>query len=141
MRVSGFPAVGVAALSLAIGFGLGTTTGASQSAEEAGVALAVGSFDSVAVDVAAAPVAKPATRETGPSPTPSKSSPDPVVRVHINAEPWATIAVDGQEAGVTPLGNVQLVAGLHHFRATMPDGQVMERAIRVTPTQRHVAFP
>jgi type II secretory pathway predicted ATPase ExeA len=62
------------------------------------------------------------------------------VPVNINATPWATIDVDGETLGETPLGGVPLVAGTHTFRARMPDGRVVERVVEVDAQNRFVVF-
>ena len=72
--------------------------------------------------------------------TPSASTAQPVL-VHVNARPWAHIAVDGEALGVTPLGNVPLAPGLRRIRAEMADGTVIEREVRIDEANRRVAFP
>lgn len=62
------------------------------------------------------------------------------VRVQINATPWATIQVDGEEVGVTPLAGVLLKPGTHHFEARFPDGRVVEREVEIDQVNRFVAF-
>ena len=65
----------------------------------------------------------------------------PPVPVHVNARPWARIFVDGQELGVTPLGNVPIEPGLRQFRAELADGRVVEREVRVETADQKVTFP
>ena len=36
-------------------------------------------------------------------------------RVNINAAPWASVSIDGNAAGETPLANVSLPVGSHEF--------------------------
>ncbi len=71
------------------------------------------------------------------------ASPPPAPRpisVSINATPWATIEIDGEEIGVTPMAGVLLAPGEHAFRARMPDGKVLEETVRIAPDNRHIAF-
>jgi hypothetical protein len=62
------------------------------------------------------------------------------VRVQINARPWARIAVDGRDVGVTPLGNLELAPGSHTFRADYADGRVETRTLEVREDRRFIAF-
>jgi type II secretory pathway predicted ATPase ExeA len=62
------------------------------------------------------------------------------VPVHVNATPWATIAVDGVDLGETPIAGVPLVPGTHRFTARMPDGRVVERTVEIDAKRRHVSF-
>lgn len=76
------------------------------------------------------------------APAPSPPAPAPVVvRVQINSTPWASIRIDGQEIGETPLAGVPVEAGPHRFEATLPDGQVLERVVEIDATNRFVVFP
>ncbi|MDH3686043.1 MAG: AAA family ATPase [Myxococcales bacterium] len=75
---------------------------------------------------------------SGMTPTPA---PVEEIHVHINATPWARIHVDGRPLGVTPLGNVPLTRGEHHFRAELPDGRILDRRVDISETRRHIAFP
>ena len=59
----------------------------------------------------------------------------------VNATPWATIEIDGKEAGDTPLAGLSLPAGTHLFRARMPDGRAVERRVEIGPDNRFVTFP
>jgi type II secretory pathway predicted ATPase ExeA len=60
--------------------------------------------------------------------------------VQINAMPWATIEIDGQDFGETPLAGVPLPGGSHSFRARMPDGRVIERVVEIDADNRFVVF-
>lgn len=80
------------------------------------------------------------TAQTPARPTPPPSPPAPPVRVGINASPWARIELDGRPLGETPLGDVAVPAGVHHFRARMSDGRVLERRVEIGPDRRHVVF-
>jgi len=57
----------------------------------------------------------------------------------IDASPYATIYVDGNEAGDTPLVRFPVAAGKHRVRALFADGSVRRVAIAVPPgeTVRH----
>lgn len=75
------------------------------------------------------------------APPPAPVAAAPPVPVHVNARPWARIFVDGQELGVTPLGNVPIEPGLRRFRAELADGRVVERDVRVEDADQKVTFP
>jgi len=62
------------------------------------------------------------------------------IPVNINANPWATIELDGMALGETPLAGVPVTAGSHSFRAHMPDGSVIERSIEIDAENRFVVF-
>jgi len=53
------------------------------------------------------------------------------VRVHVQALPWATIYVDGELVGETPLGNLKVAAGTREFLAEMPDGRTLRKRVQV----------
>ena len=72
-------------------------------------------------------------------PEPPPPAPPPI-SVSINATPWATNEIDGEEVGVTPMAGVLLAPGDHEFRARMPDGTVLEEVVRIAPDNRHIAF-
>ncbi|MDP6540944.1 MAG: hypothetical protein QF410_15470, partial [Planctomycetota bacterium] len=61
-----------------------------------------------------------------------------LVHVHFQSTPWARVSIDGEERGVTPLGNVALSPGVHRMHAQLADGRVVEREIHVDPSHRHV---
>ena len=86
-------------------------------------------------EVAVAPEQVASARE----PEPPLPAPRPI-SVSINATPWATIEIDGEEIGVTPMAGVLLAPGDHSFRARMPDGKVLEETVRIAPDNRHIAF-
>ena len=71
---------------------------------------------------------------------PAAAAPEPV-RVHVNARPWARISVDGEEIGVTPLGNVPLEPGVRRFRAELADGRIIEREVTISTASRRITFP
>ena len=103
--------------------------------------IAVAAVDPVA---AAAP---PAALEEPPEPAVSEAPAEPeapparTVRVSLNAQPWAHIAIDGRDVGVTPMADLELTEGPHRFRARFPDGRVMERTLRVDAVRDHLSFP
>jgi type II secretory pathway predicted ATPase ExeA len=74
-----------------------------------------------------------------PEPAAPPPAPEPI-SVSINATPWATIEIDGDEVGITPLAGVLLAPGDHQFRVLMPDGKILERVVRIAPDNRHIAF-
>ena len=37
----------------------------------------------------------------------------PSGRLNVNAQPWATVSIDGREIGETPLANIELSIGPH----------------------------
>jgi hypothetical protein len=67
--------------------------------------------------------------------------PSQEILVHVNAKPWAHIAIDGSDTGDTPLGNLPIAPGLHRFRAELPDGRVIERVVLIDAENRRVSFP
>ena len=64
-----------------------------------------------------------------------------VVRIGINASPWAEVSVDGFHIGETPIAGFPLLAGTYRFRATFPDGSSVEREIEVGPETQSIVFP
>jgi hypothetical protein len=74
-----------------------------------------------------------------PEPAPPPAAPEPI-SVSINATPWATIEIDGEEIGITPMAGVMLAPGDHEFRVRLPDGTVLEEIVRIAPDNRHIAF-
>jgi hypothetical protein len=52
--------------------------------------------------------------------------------LHVNAVPWADVAVDGRPLGQTPLGNVSLPVGTHELVFTNPDLGTARRSVTVT---------
>jgi len=124
--------VAAALATLAVVFAIGRWS-ATPHTEFVAAPLPAQSSTLPAVD--AAPVAPPAPAETSRS-----VSPEPVL-VHVNARPWARVSVDGQEIGITPLGNVPLEPGLRRFRAELPDGRVVERDVAIDAGNRRVTFP
>lgn len=84
---------------------------------------------------------EPAPTATAPAQAPSAAiAPPAIVRVGINAVPWAVIEVDGIELGETPLAGIGIPAGPHTFRARMPDGSVREQTVEIDAINRHVVF-
>jgi len=68
------------------------------------------------------------------------NEPPPAWTVHVNAQPWAWIRIDGKEAGATPLVHAGVAAGPHEFEATFPDGRRERRVVEIGPDSRFVAF-
>lgn len=65
--------------------------------------------------------------------------PAPVL-VSVNARPWATIWIDGEEVGETPLAEIPIVPGRHTVAAVMSDGRRIEREVEIGPRDRHLRF-
>jgi len=64
---------------------------------------------------------------------------DPLA-VNVNASPWARVEIDGVDVGETPLAGIPVLPGPHTFRATLPDGRVVERTVDIAADNRHVSF-
>ena len=75
--------------------------------------------------------------DVAPPPAPLPAG---TLAVNVNASPWARVEIDGVEVGETPLAGIPLRPGPHTFRATLPDGRVLERTVEIDPDHRHVAF-
>ncbi len=87
-------------------------------------------------------LAEPETQPPAPPPAEAvRAAPAAAVSVQINANPWATILVDGEEVGITPLAGVPVEAGPHRFEARFPDGRVVERVVEIDEVNRFVVFP
>jgi hypothetical protein len=56
----------------------------------------------------------------------------PKGRLDVNAEPWATVFVDGRRVGPTPLVGVPLTAGMHRVRFERPSARPVDRVVYVT---------
>jgi len=54
--------------------------------------------------------------------------------ISLNAIPWATVTIDGENAGDTPIGNLSLTIGPHEVVFTNP--QLGEQRRVITVTQR-----
>jgi len=95
--------------------------------------------------VAAVPAAPgPSVADTAGGVPSAAQEPAPAaaaVSVQINANPWATILVDGEEVGITPLAGVSVGAGSHRFEAHFPDGRIVERVVEIDEVNRFVVFP
>ncbi len=50
----------------------------------------------------------------------------------LNATPWATVAIDGQSVGETPIGNLSLTIGPHEVVFTNPQLGEQRRVITVS---------
>jgi hypothetical protein len=88
-------------------------------------------------EIAVAPEQVASARE--PELAPPPPAPESI-SVSINATPWATIEIDGEEIGITPMAGVMLAPGDHEFRVRLPDGTVLEEIVRIAPDNRHIAF-
>ena len=60
--------------------------------------------------------------------------------LHVNASPWATITIDGQSYGETPLGNLRLPLGSHEVVFQHPDfGERRETVIVTSSTPARIS--
>lgn len=75
-----------------------------------------------------------------PEPAPAGAGADRVA-VRITAPQGAVIEIDGRRAGVSPVEGISLPSGSYRFVARLPDGQVMQRTVSVTPASGEVVFP
>jgi len=108
------------------------------------VALApAGATEPVQAEQPPAADAEGSTPEAAPAAPPAAAAPPveiAMVRIAINATPWAMIEIDGVPVGETPLSDVSLPVGRHRFVARMPDGSVRERVIHVDGQHDAVVF-
>jgi len=93
---------------------------------------------------APAPEAAPAPA-AAPTPAPAQTAAvqadkPQLFYADVNAVPRALITIDGVEIGQTPLGGLPLEEGIHQFRAVMPDGRVLERAILISKDRQRILF-
>jgi hypothetical protein len=92
------------------------------------------------------PTAEPEPAPPAPTPTntaaaqPAPSAKPQLFYADVNAVPRALITIDGVEIGQTPLGGLPLEEGIHQFRAVMPDGRVLERAILISKDRQRILF-
>jgi hypothetical protein len=77
-------------------------------------------------------VVKPRVVEVAPpvKPRAEKQAPG---KLSIDAQPWATIYVDGAKKGPTPIPNLSLAAGDHTIKAVTQDGRTKTIKIHVDP--------
>jgi len=73
-------------------------------------------------------------------PAPHARGGGPPIAVSINAIPWASIEVDGEGVGVTPLADIPLSQGEHEFRAIFGDGREVVRRERIDDLNRRILF-
>ena len=60
--------------------------------------------------------------------------------LNINAQPWATVFLDGESIGETPLGNLSVVPGEHEILFRHPElGERRERTIVRAGVETRVA--
>ena len=78
-------------------------------------------------------------RDEPPRPTVAVVPPAPVL-VDINAVPWAHILVDGEEVGVTPIGELPLAPGPHLVEARFADGERLTRTAEVGAANARISF-
>ena len=56
----------------------------------------------------------------------------PKAAVAINAIPWAEVWIDGQKAGETPIGSIDLTIGPHEIVFKHPEFAEQRHAVSVT---------
>jgi type II secretory pathway predicted ATPase ExeA len=103
----------------------------------------------VAEPAEAKPAAAAASAETKPGPPagpapvrraePSQRAVRPVV-VTVTSDTSATIAIDGQTVGPSPVQGVRLAPGPHRFEARLADGREVGQVVDVTGTRFNVTF-
>jgi hypothetical protein len=63
--------------------------------------------------------------------------------LHVNAQPWAEVFVDGWRAGETPLGNLSIPVGAHELVLRHPEAGEQRRMVTIgarTPIRLAVEF-
>ncbi len=80
----------------------------------------------------------PLAPTAGESASRGEAASDALIPVVIRAPPGARIDVDGEELGVAPLGDLKLAPGAHWFRATLPNGRVVERVEDVASSRSQI---
>ena len=55
--------------------------------------------------------------------------------LHVNAQPWANVWVDGEPVGETPLANVNVSVGRHEIRFRHPSFGEQVRQVVVSTTE------
>ncbi|MBW2445873.1 MAG: AAA family ATPase [Deltaproteobacteria bacterium] len=89
---------------------------------------------------AAAAEPSPALAEAEPvAPRPRRVRPAGIP-VRVEANPSATIHIDGGLVGRTPLRGLELRRGLHVIRAEFPDGRAVVRAVEVSKNTDRIYF-
>jgi hypothetical protein len=88
----------------------------------------------------ALPLVGAAPKPSGPI-APSSVAEPPKVTLFVNARPWASIRIDGEELGVTPLNRPDTRPGRYEVEATFPDGRTVRRTVEVGPDSHFVTFP
>ncbi len=63
-----------------------------------------------------------------------------LIRVQVNARPWAVIRVDDVDVGPTPLSHLRLSPGPHEFEANFADGRSMRRRVEISSERRSVSL-
>jgi len=61
------------------------------------------------------------------------SMPDGVL--HVNAQPWANVWVDGEQVGETPLANIKVALGQHEIRFRHPSFGEQVRQVVVSASE------
>lgn len=96
-------------------------------------ATAAAEPEEVAAELASAPeVALPAVSAAPPTARVRRSPPQPrSVEVSVEAEPGASISINGQPVGSGTVKGLELAPGPHRVEVRLPDGRAVERVIEV----------
>ncbi len=76
-----------------------------------------------------------------PAPAPATQAVETTVPLHVNADPWAHIRVDGRLVGMTPLADLPVAPGEHEVIAVFPDGREMIKRVSAQAPGASVSFP
>jgi serine/threonine protein kinase len=137
-------AIGIAAVVLCAGLGIGWALAGGQEAPEPGApgtaSPTVAAPAVVAPALAAAPGdegAKPDAAEIPPAavaPEPAAGKAAPSGWLQVNCRPWAEVALDGKPIGTTPINKLRVAAGPHKLLLTNAEaGYREEIAVKVGP--------
>jgi hypothetical protein len=95
--------------------------------------------ETAATEPATAPAVAPPVVSAAPPPAPARVRRPPPqprnVEVSVEAEPGASILVNGQPVGSGTVKGLALAPGPHLFEVRLPDGRVVERVVDVKGTQ------
>ena len=124
--------------------------------QPATVPAAAAELRDTGADLARAPDPAPSVAPAGASPRndpvvpppPSSDPPAPLAPsaallsgpINLNADPWATIEIEGRSLGETPIGNLRLPRGDYEVRAIFPDGTSQVRHVVADGNEQYVSF-
>jgi hypothetical protein len=89
----------------------------------------------------AAPAKGPRTNRPEMNASAPAASTTETATLYINAQPWASVRLDGEKIGITPLSHPQTPLGRHELEAEFPDGRVVKRVVEVGPDSRFISLP